>query len=92
MWGHIDSPANLPQLHQDCNVVVSENDAQQEHSIVLAPGRQAYLLCIEGSVSANDTALAMRDAAELRAPNQPLPVTLRAGEDGAHFMLIEMAA
>ena len=76
---------------QDANVIVSENDAGAEHSIDLGPGRQAYMVCIEGSLDVNDVQLSQRDAVELVAgSSDPMPLTLRSGADGSHFMLIEM--
>ncbi len=41
-------PGKPIRLHQDANVYVSESDAGVKHDIVLAAGRQAYLVCIEG--------------------------------------------
>ena len=35
-------------LHQDVNVFVSENDAGVKHELLLGPGRQAYMVCMEG--------------------------------------------
>lgn len=79
---------------QDVNVFVSESDPAVQHDITLAAGRQAYLVCIEGSLavgtSDSETKLSMRDAAELVADKKPLFLSLTAGEQGAHFMLIEM--
>lgn len=77
-------------LHQDCNVYASQCDAGTVFEVLLRAERQAYLLCMEGSLSANDTRLATRDAAEVAAGGEALPVTLTAGAEGAHFMLIEM--
>jgi quercetin 2,3-dioxygenase len=69
---------------------VSESDPGKTFEISLAKGRQAYLLCIEGSLNINGTGLAARDAAELRAPSRNMPMSLHVGESGGHFMLIEM--
>ena len=77
-------------LHQDCNVFVSQCDAGHALEVSLGADRQAYLLCMEGSLHANDAQLAARDAAEVVAGGAALPVKLTAGGDGAHFMLIEM--
>lgn len=91
-WPAVTTPPEPTRLHQDCNVYVSELVGGQALDISLAAGRQAYLLCIDGSVRTNDTVLAMRDAAELRAADAALPLTLAAAADGgAHLMLIEMA-
>ena len=73
----------------------AENDAGQEHQVTLGPHRQAYLVCIEGGMAVSapqgsETQLAARDAAQLVAGPKPLHLTLAAGSEGAHFMLIEM--
>lgn len=77
---------------QDCNVYVSENDAQHAHRIALGPGRQAYIVAIEGSLSVGGEPLQQRDAAELvnSSSSEPWPLELVSGEAGSHFMLIEM--
>lgn len=77
---------------QDVNVYVSENDADVVHKIALGKGRNAYLVAIEGSLDVDGTLLEQRDAAELVAGAQQLPITLASGSQGSHFMLIEMAA
>ena len=48
------------------------------------------ILCATGGVSVNDNQMEARDAAELSAPTGPLPLTLSMGQQGGHFMLIEM--
>ena len=84
---------------QDAHVFVSENDAGVEHSVELGAGRQAYLVCIEGSAQlagppgeeGGAVQLEARDAAALVAGSSvPLPVTITAGKAGAHLLLIEM--
>lgn len=94
-WSTVSS--NQPiKLHQDTNVFVSESDAGVEHQVVLGPRRQAYLVCIEGSMQVSGPRgepleLTQRDAADLVADrSSPLHLTLAAGAQGAHFMLIEM--
>jgi quercetin 2,3-dioxygenase len=77
-------------LHQDCNVFVSESDAGKEFDISLGQARQAYLLCLEGSLKVNDVELRHRDAVELVAGAKALPLKLSAGPKGSHFMIIEM--
>jgi quercetin 2,3-dioxygenase len=84
-------------LHQDANVFVSENDPGVEHQIFLGTKRQAYLICIEGSMtvaaqgpSEAEETLRSRDAADLVAGAKEVPLILKAGDEGAHFMLIEM--
>ncbi|PSC75914.1 pirin domain-containing [Micractinium conductrix] len=84
------------KLHQDANVFVSESDAGVQHSITLGAGRQVYLTCAEGSLTVGtgetETQLKEQDAAELVAAKTPGYITLTAGPEGAHFMLIEMKA
>jgi quercetin 2,3-dioxygenase len=85
-------PAGWPALLQDTNVFVAEDDAGVEHSLTLASKRQAYMVCIEGQVDVNGVRLDMRDAAELVAGDgNAVELTLKAGDQGAHFLLIEMA-
>lgn len=90
-WDNVNKASGDVRLHQDANVFVSEAEAGQAFTLSLGVARQAYLLCIEGDLQVNDAALSARDAAELRAASATLPLTLRAGPSGSHFMLIEMA-
>jgi hypothetical protein len=54
-------------IHQDCNIYVSEADPAVDQDFVLAKGRQAYLVCIEGKLSISDLVhLNTRDAVEVR--------------------------
>ena len=71
---------------------MSENDGGVEHHIALAPGRQAYLVCIEGSLNMAHVALCTRDAVEIvnKSDSDPFPLTLKSGADGSHLMIIEM--
>lgn len=91
VWDRVDRGAGAVRLHQDANVFVSESEAGQVFEVSLGKARQAYLLCIEGGLQVNDTPLAARDAAELTAPSGVLPLKIRTGPSGSHFMLIEMA-
>jgi quercetin 2,3-dioxygenase len=103
-WNNI-TEGKCINLHQDCNVFVSESDADMTFDITLPSGRQAYVVCIEGamSVAASDSScgdiehkLQERDAAELGPAEggggkKTLYVTLKPqGPQGAHFMLVEM--
>ena len=71
---------------------MSENDPNVAQEVALGEGRQAYLVAIEGSLDVNGTTLEQRDAVELGAGSQQMPVTLTSGNRGSHYMLIEMAA
>lgn len=90
-WSNVNS-SGVTQLHQDSNVFVSESDAGQEYELELAARRQAYVLCMEGSLQVNGDQLQMRDAAAVKAADDaPSLLTLSTGSTGSHFMIIEMA-
>ena len=76
-------------LSQDANIFVSEYDRDHPQTFAVRPGRQAYLVCIEGALSLNGTVnLGARDAAEVTGP---VDITFTT-PDKAHFLLVEMAA
>ena len=76
---------------QDANVFVSEADADVSQDIILGQDRQAYLICIEGNLAVNEVDLSIRDAIELVANgSNDFPVKLTAGNQGSHFLMIEM--
>ena len=87
------------QIASDCSMYVAELERGQTVDFALRRGRQAYLLCVEGAVSAGGTAsdsgddppraLVRHDAAEFRGEGS---LRLTAGEaEGAHVLLLEMA-
>jgi len=85
-------------LHQDVNVFVSELDFEKSVQYELKDGRQAYLVCPEGSVNINDVvALETRAAVRLFGPAMlSITATFKTKDDSsdgpsAHFMMIEMA-
>ena len=62
----------------------------------IKPGRQAYLLCVEGAVTTSggeplqpSPQLLQHDAAEIRGEGT---LRLTTGDDPAHVLLLEMAA
>lgn len=85
-------------IHQDAQIFVGEIEPGKSVDFPLAPGRAAYLVCIEGSIAAacDGTAetvdLEQRDALEAIGP---APLVLRAKAPGerrgaAHFLVVEM--
>lgn len=90
-WADIGKPSSVV-LQQDANVFVSEADAGVKFDVPLEKGRQAYVVCIEGSMVVGEEKLKMRDACEVFAGKEVVPMSIAAGENGAHFMLIEMQA
>jgi quercetin 2,3-dioxygenase len=101
-WAH-SMPGEPIKLHQDATIVVSQSDPDFPQEISLGRNRQAYIVCIEGTmeittptVDASDggscTPLGTREAAEIVAgKDDNLDVGLKAGKQGAHFMVIEMS-
>lgn len=90
-------PGDPIKLHQDATVVVSQADAGLAQEVTLGAGRQAYIVCIEGSMFVEypkgSADLSMREAVEaVGKKDGPLPLKLVAGDEGAHFMVLEMAA
>eukprot|EP00746_Dinoflagellata_sp_MGD_P005409 gnl/MRDRNA2_/MRDRNA2_110463_c0_seq1.p1 gnl/MRDRNA2_/MRDRNA2_110463_c0~~gnl/MRDRNA2_/MRDRNA2_110463_c0_seq1.p1 ORF type:complete len:285 (-),score=44.31 gnl/MRDRNA2_/MRDRNA2_110463_c0_seq1:61-915(-) len=86
----VESSALTPvKINQDCNVFVTELDSGTGASALsLGAARQAYLLCVEGSITLGDQKqLRQHDAAELKGPSS-LDVT--AGSEGALLLVFEM--
>ena len=78
------------QINQDAGISVAEIDAGQTLPLSVPTGRQAYLLCVEGSATdgAGGESLERHDAAELKAGTE---LSLTAGSEGAHLLVVEMA-
>lgn len=90
-WPDI-SPASNIQLHQDCNVLVTETDPAKDMELTVAAGRRMYMVCIEGDVAMSDgTSLSTRDAVGVEAPDSDCKLKLKAGDSGMHLIAIEMA-
>jgi hypothetical protein len=87
-WLHMASgpDGDAPvKLHQDVHISALELEAGREIPLEVAPGRQAYLVQIEGASTANGVDLSERDALEIVAEH----VTIAARET-SHFLVIEM--
>lgn len=82
------------KINQDANIHVTEVMPGSEVSFVLKEGRQAYLLCVEGSGVFTGThgeeKLVQHDAAELFGPNE-FVVRSADGSVPVHVLLVEMA-
>lgn len=80
------------RLHQDLNVYSTQTTKDLEFH--LQPGRQAYLLCVDGAVivsakeGAQEKQLERHDAAELYGP----ATLLFKPQDDAHLLMFEMKA
>jgi quercetin 2,3-dioxygenase len=100
-WSHVvtdvdrPAPGGIPiQINQDANIKVTELDPGQSVSFGVDSGRQAYLLCVEGSLDASDASdgaksysLERHDAAEIFGSSY----LFKAGSSGAHVLVVEMA-
>lgn len=89
--GDVAAGGNAPvKINQDCNVFVTElSPGVAAPPLEILPGRQAYLLCVEGALSSPDgAALRMHDAAEVKGPTM---LELAAGREGAMALVFEMA-
>lgn len=87
-WLHIVSPINgsAPiQIHQDANLHVLELDGGKSITFDVKPGRQAYLVLIEGKSVINRQDLIMRDALESVEENLIIEA-----KENSHYLVIEM--
>jgi quercetin 2,3-dioxygenase len=73
-------------VHQDVQVAAVELDAGRELGFAVGPGRQAYLLQVEGGSVVNEVELDERDALEIVEED----VVVRAATT-SHVLVIEMA-
>jgi len=83
------------KINQDVNCHAAELELGQSVSVDLPIGRQAYLLCIEGSIKVNGEALTKYDACEIQADGKPVTVEVRDVEETengmvAHFLMFSM--
>jgi redox-sensitive bicupin YhaK (pirin superfamily) len=103
VWGHLvadtqnDTDATPVKINTEANIFVTELDAGKVLNYALQGGRQGYLLCMEGSarMSLDGQAQEVKrhDAARLRSPRaQAATLSVTAGDEGAHLLLVEMAA
>jgi redox-sensitive bicupin YhaK (pirin superfamily) len=98
-WAHlvadVASNEKVPiKINQDANIFVTEVSHGNTVNFEIKQGRQAYLLCIDGSVNlsteSGNAELLKHDAAELVGPltfrNSPT------GSSPAHLLIVEMEA
>jgi len=84
------------RIAQDCSMYVAELEPGLSLRFAIAKGRQAYILCVEGSLTVGGTAegddppmlMVRHDAAELRGEGT---LQLTVGDVPAHTLLMEMA-
>ena len=73
-------------VHQDVHVSAAEVQAGRELPLAVAPGRQAYLLQVEGASSVNGEELGERDALEIVEEDVVI-----AAATTSHLFVVEMA-
>lgn len=86
--GAVETPV---KVNTDLNIYVSEMPQGESRTLEMAPDRQAYVLCVEGTAqleSGGETeSLVMHDATAVRGEEV---LTVTAGESGAHVLVCEM--
>jgi redox-sensitive bicupin YhaK (pirin superfamily) len=83
------------KINQDVDTYAAELELDQSVTLDLPSGRQAYLLCIEGSIDVNGSTLKKHDGAEIHGDGTPLvfkATDVEETENGkvAHFLIFSM--
>ncbi|CAJ1965685.1 unnamed protein product [Cylindrotheca closterium] len=83
------------KLNQDVNCRAGELELGKSVSVDLPEGRQAYLLCVEGSLKVNGQALARHDACEITSDGEAIVIEAVGVEDTengevGHFLMFDM--
>jgi len=83
------------KINQDIDTYAAEIELGQRVTVELPSNRQAYLLCVEGSLDVNGKHLNKYDGAEIHGNGTPLTIKatgVEATESGdvAHFLMISM--
>lgn len=82
--GDKDSPAPI-KIHSDMNVFATHLKKGHELNFKVAPGRQAYLVLIEGDAQIGEYALSQKDALEIIEQDIVVSTTV-----SAHAIIFEM--
>lgn len=90
--GKSDTPV---KLNQDVNCNAGELQLGKSVSIDLPVGRQAYLLCVEGTLKVNGKTLVRHDACEITGNGKPVEIEaseVEETENGkvGHFLMFDM--
>ncbi|KAL3942041.1 MAG: hypothetical protein SGBAC_003702 [Bacillariaceae sp.] len=91
-----DETSDTPvKLSQDVNCHAGELELGKSVSVDLPEGRQAYLLCVEGSLKVNGQTLARHDACEITSDGEPIVVEAAGVEETengkvGHFLMFDM--
>jgi redox-sensitive bicupin YhaK (pirin superfamily) len=93
-----DTSIHTPvQVNQDVDAYAAELDLGKKVVYEFAPSRQAYLVCLEGSITVNGNALDRYDACEITDGHGSLEIESTKTEttengDLAHFLMFVMKA
>ncbi len=83
--GGVDGEAPV-KIHQDAHIFACYLEPGKELSFDVKPGRQAYLVNIEGKLEVSGVELNMRDSIEVSEEEMQFKTA-----EGSHFLFIEMA-
>jgi redox-sensitive bicupin YhaK (pirin superfamily) len=84
--GSFENNSTAPiKIHQDINMYALYLNKDNEESLKIENGRQAYLVQIEGNSTVNEIPLNEKDALEIIEEN----IKIKSKED-SHFLVIEM--
>ena len=82
------------QIHQDFNLLASEIEVGKSLELELKPSRQAYVLCLEGTLMVNQMMLEKHEAVEIPSTLEISSINFsgKMGEEKTHLLLYEMSS
>jgi hypothetical protein len=96
-WAHLvadvqnEAAATPVKINQDANIFVAELDAGVEATYDLKDNRQAYVLCLDGSMQLSSSSVSEDlDAHDACKAFGNTTLTVKAGEHGVHVLMVEM--
>jgi redox-sensitive bicupin YhaK (pirin superfamily) len=92
-----DSAGTPVKVNQDVDVHSAELELGQSLQVDVAEGRQAYLLCVEGTLEVNGKRLERHDGCEIQGDGSALEIKATGVEETengqvAHFLMFTMEA
>ncbi|MEC7468096.1 MAG: pirin family protein, partial [SAR324 cluster bacterium] len=81
------------QIHQDFNLFASEIEEGKSLEFELKPSRQAYVLCLEGTLMVNQMILEKHEVVEIPPTSEISSITFsgQMGDEQTHLLLYEMS-
>ena len=79
-------------IHQDFNLFASEIEEGKSLKFELKPFRQAYVLCLEGTLMVNQMILEKHEAVEIPSNSEISSITFfgQMGEEQTHLLLYQL--